>query len=204
MEYQRVTPASFAEMDGLADWRFVLGAIRAQFRARSFPDGAALVEAIASAAESANHHPDLALRYPGHVDVTLSTHATGGLSDADVALARTISSLARIKSARVHLVLPERELFRRERKDPSASIYMAELLAESGHPALCRGPGLGQPGLTNRKWMSAKEQPPGRFSIAMTCSDTGVFSTRPVLCRVRKISAVSRSVLSTSNCLMLS
>ena len=30
-------------------------------------------------------------------------------------LARTISSLARIKSARVHLVLPERELFRRER-----------------------------------------------------------------------------------------
>jgi flagellar M-ring protein FliF len=40
-------------------------------------------------------------------------------------LARTISSLARIKSARVHLVLPERELFRRERKDPTASIVLA-------------------------------------------------------------------------------
>jgi len=40
-------------------------------------------------------------------------------------LARTISSLARITSARVHLVLPERELFRRERKDPSASIVLA-------------------------------------------------------------------------------
>lgn len=39
-------------------------------------------------------------------------------------LARTISSLARIKSARVHLVLPERELFRRERKDPTASIVV--------------------------------------------------------------------------------
>ncbi|KKB86436.1 flagellar M-ring protein FliF [Devosia limi DSM 17137] len=39
-------------------------------------------------------------------------------------LARTIASLARIKSARVHLVLPERELFRRERKDPSASIVL--------------------------------------------------------------------------------
>lgn len=39
-------------------------------------------------------------------------------------LARTISSLARIKSARVHLVLPERELFRRERKDPTASIVL--------------------------------------------------------------------------------
>jgi flagellar M-ring protein FliF len=40
-------------------------------------------------------------------------------------LARTITSLARIKSARVHLVLPERELFRRERQDPSASIVLA-------------------------------------------------------------------------------
>jgi flagellar M-ring protein FliF len=40
-------------------------------------------------------------------------------------LARTISSLARIKSARVHLVLPERELFRRETKEPSASIVLS-------------------------------------------------------------------------------
>jgi flagellar M-ring protein FliF len=40
-------------------------------------------------------------------------------------LARTITSLARIKSARVHLVLPERELFQRERKDPTASIVLA-------------------------------------------------------------------------------
>jgi flagellar M-ring protein FliF len=39
-------------------------------------------------------------------------------------LARTISSLNRITGARVHLVLPERELFRRERKDPSASIVL--------------------------------------------------------------------------------
>ncbi|MBJ3786956.1 flagellar basal-body MS-ring/collar protein FliF [Devosia sediminis] len=39
-------------------------------------------------------------------------------------LARTIGSLTRITGARVHLVLPERELFRRERKDPSASIVL--------------------------------------------------------------------------------
>ena len=40
-------------------------------------------------------------------------------------LARTIASLTRIRGARVHLVLPERELFRRERKDPSASIVLS-------------------------------------------------------------------------------
>lgn len=40
-------------------------------------------------------------------------------------LARTISSLARVRTARVHLVLPERELFRREHKEPSASIVLS-------------------------------------------------------------------------------
>jgi len=40
-------------------------------------------------------------------------------------LARTISSLTRIKSARVHLVLPERALFSREQKDPTASIVLS-------------------------------------------------------------------------------
>lgn len=40
-------------------------------------------------------------------------------------LARTISSLARIKSTRVHLVLPERQLFSRDKKDPTASIVVA-------------------------------------------------------------------------------
>ena len=39
-------------------------------------------------------------------------------------LARTISALARVQSARVHLVLPERELFRRDVKEPSASIVL--------------------------------------------------------------------------------
>lgn len=40
-------------------------------------------------------------------------------------LSRTISSLARIKSARVHLVLPERPLFSREEKSPTASIVLS-------------------------------------------------------------------------------
>jgi flagellar M-ring protein FliF len=40
-------------------------------------------------------------------------------------LARTITSLSRVRTARVHLVLPERELFRRDRADPSASIVLS-------------------------------------------------------------------------------
>jgi len=39
-------------------------------------------------------------------------------------LARTIVSLDAVSSARVHLVLPERRLFERDRQDPSASILL--------------------------------------------------------------------------------
>lgn len=39
-------------------------------------------------------------------------------------LSRTITSLNRVNTARVHLVLPKRELFRRERQDPTASITL--------------------------------------------------------------------------------
>ena len=49
---------------------------------------------VAGAAESAGHHPDVELRYPAWVHVSLTTHATNSLTDADVALATTISSLA--------------------------------------------------------------------------------------------------------------
>ena len=39
-------------------------------------------------------------------------------------LARTIKSIAQVKQARVHLVLPRRELFSRERQEPSAAIVL--------------------------------------------------------------------------------
>lgn len=39
-------------------------------------------------------------------------------------LARTIHAIDRVKSARVHLVLPKREMFSREVQDPSASIVL--------------------------------------------------------------------------------
>ena len=39
-------------------------------------------------------------------------------------LARTISSISSVEGARVHLVLPQRELFSRERQEPSAGIVL--------------------------------------------------------------------------------
>jgi 4a-hydroxytetrahydrobiopterin dehydratase len=94
MRYTPLTATEFATIDGLQDWRFVLGAIHAEFRAGSFPAAAGLVAVIAEVAEAADHHPDLAVRYPDRVRVSLTTHAISGLSDVDVEVARTISVVA--------------------------------------------------------------------------------------------------------------
>jgi 4a-hydroxytetrahydrobiopterin dehydratase len=99
MEYTAVSPPEFAALDGLEDWRFLLGSIQADFRAGSFTDASALVAAIAEAAEASQHHPDVDLRYPDRVRVSLTTHAAKGVTDLDVRLAREISALAARRGA---------------------------------------------------------------------------------------------------------
>ena len=95
MEYTEVTPDEFAALDGVDDWRFVLGAIRSTFVAPNYLAAADLVAAIARIAEDSQHHPDMEIRYPGRVHVMLTTHATDGLTTLDVDVARLISAAAR-------------------------------------------------------------------------------------------------------------
>jgi len=59
----------------------------------NFAEVIALVNAIAAAAESADHHPDLLIHSYRRLRITLTTHAAGGLSDRDFALAREIDLL---------------------------------------------------------------------------------------------------------------
>jgi 4a-hydroxytetrahydrobiopterin dehydratase len=94
MQYTSLSADEFAVLDGLDDWRFLLGAIHATFRAPSYPAAAQLVVAFADAAEAAAHHPDIEMRHPGRLHVLLTTHATGGLTTLDVEVARTYSALA--------------------------------------------------------------------------------------------------------------
>jgi len=59
----------------------------------SFRATIGLVDRIADAAEAANHHPDLDIRY-SKLRVALTTHDQGGLTDKDFALAAQIDALA--------------------------------------------------------------------------------------------------------------
>ncbi len=90
----KITAPEFHSRNDLPDWRVILRRIEATFLASSFDGAAKFVVQIADAAEIAEHHPDVDLRYPGRVHVVLTTHATDSLTDADVDLAKTISHLA--------------------------------------------------------------------------------------------------------------
>ena len=68
-------------------------AITREVRASSFLKGIALVQRVAEAAESMNHHPDIDIRYTT-LTFTLSTHAAGGLTSYDLELAAKIDGLA--------------------------------------------------------------------------------------------------------------
>ena len=67
--------------------------IRKTYRFDDFAGAFALVSRIAARAEAMDHHPDIAFGW-GRVDIVLTTHDAGGLSDKDAALAREIETAA--------------------------------------------------------------------------------------------------------------
>jgi 4a-hydroxytetrahydrobiopterin dehydratase len=80
---------------GLKGWQEVSGrdAIQKSFKFADFTQAWGFMTKVALAAEKADHHPEWSNVY-NRVEIVLSTHDAGGLSDKDVALARVIDSVA--------------------------------------------------------------------------------------------------------------
>jgi 4a-hydroxytetrahydrobiopterin dehydratase len=78
---------------GLDDWRSMHDTLQARFRTGDFATGLRLVDAVGAAAEEANHHPDVDLRYT-HVNIRLTSHDVHAKTQRDVDLARRISAIA--------------------------------------------------------------------------------------------------------------
>jgi 4a-hydroxytetrahydrobiopterin dehydratase len=90
-----LSPAEIDDaLDTLPGWGGSTDDIRCRYSATDFPGAIALVDAVAAAAETAGHHPDIDIRY-NEVLFVLSTHSEGGVSGKDIDLARTIDGLAR-------------------------------------------------------------------------------------------------------------
>ena len=67
--------------------------LRKRFRFSRFGETIAFVNRMADLAESEGHHPDFCVRF-ANLDVTLTTHAVGGLTENDFILAAKIDALA--------------------------------------------------------------------------------------------------------------
>jgi 4a-hydroxytetrahydrobiopterin dehydratase len=82
---------ALAELDG---WSGTTQGIERAIEAPGFLDGIRLVDAVAEAAERADHHPDIDIRWRT-VTFRLSTHSKGGVTDNDIALAKEINAIAK-------------------------------------------------------------------------------------------------------------
>lgn len=68
-------------------------AIFKSFRFKDFKEAFGFMTQVALVAEKMNHHPDWSNVYRS-VDITLSTHDVGGLSDLDLKLAAEIDGIS--------------------------------------------------------------------------------------------------------------
>ena len=87
--------AVHALMAGIPRWQYHAergGMIRGEFKFADFRQAFAFMTHIALAAEKMDHHPEWSNVW-NRVDILLTTHDCGGLSERDVALAQAIDAI---------------------------------------------------------------------------------------------------------------
>ena len=77
----------------IPNWSVAENALQKTFSFADFVQSMQFVNRLAIAAEAAQHHPDIDIRY-SKVTVTLSTHDSGGITEKDFALAQEADAVA--------------------------------------------------------------------------------------------------------------
>jgi 4a-hydroxytetrahydrobiopterin dehydratase len=80
-------------LDGLDGWERAGDAIQKTFERGDFVGSVDFVKSLVEPAEDMGHHPDLSISWD-KVEVTITTHAAGGLTENDFELAKRIDQLA--------------------------------------------------------------------------------------------------------------
>ncbi|HEY2719587.1 MAG TPA: 4a-hydroxytetrahydrobiopterin dehydratase [Solirubrobacteraceae bacterium] len=76
-----------------SEWRRDGEQIVREWKLADFAAAVERVNRVAGLAEAANHHPDILIHGWNKLQLTLSTHSEGGLTEADFALAVEIDAL---------------------------------------------------------------------------------------------------------------
>jgi 4a-hydroxytetrahydrobiopterin dehydratase len=79
------------ELGNLPGWSRRGDVITKTFQFREFLTGIDFVVAVAKAADAADHHPDIDIRYT-KVICSLSTHSAGGITQQDLDMAKQIEA----------------------------------------------------------------------------------------------------------------
>lgn len=96
MKYEKLERAAIDEnLAGLPGWRLNENGISISktFKFANFVEAFGFMTESALAAEKLNHHPEWFNVY-SRVDVTLTTHDAGGLTDHDIRLAKAMEKAA--------------------------------------------------------------------------------------------------------------
>lgn len=75
------------------EWRREGEEIVRDWKLEDFAAAIVWVNRVAEAAEAADHHPDILVHGWNKVQLRVTNHSAGGLTDADFALARTLDAL---------------------------------------------------------------------------------------------------------------
>jgi 4a-hydroxytetrahydrobiopterin dehydratase len=90
---QRLSPQEVSQvLAGLPGWRVEEDCLIRRFSFRDFRSAMDFANQVAQLAEEAGHHPDMTVGY-GYVQVRLTTHDAGGITQRDVDLARKVEAL---------------------------------------------------------------------------------------------------------------
>ena len=84
------------KLKSLLDWRFKNNKLQVSLEFDSFKDCMLAMNKIAIECESLNHHPEWTNVY-NTLDITLTTHAAGGVTELDFKLATAINKIVEVE-----------------------------------------------------------------------------------------------------------
>lgn len=151
---------------GLGDWALLLGGLHTRLVLPDYATGLRLVAAIGAAAEAADHHPDLDLRYR-HLDVRLTSHDVRGVTGRDLRMARTISDLAAAEDVTALPHTAQRLELALDTPDPETVLPFWRAVLDTSE---LRGPDVGpelRDGVLPTLWFqpSGRDEPRQRFHL---------------------------------------
>lgn len=82
-----------ARLGQLPAWQLFDNTLQRQWKFSTFFSGIRFINRVAELADTADHHPDIDIRYT-RITIRLWTHTASGITEKDFALARQIDQLA--------------------------------------------------------------------------------------------------------------